>query len=47
MAHALVLEPDAISATAIRQRLRQGERNLPELMPEVEAYAVRNRLYGP
>jgi nicotinate-nucleotide adenylyltransferase len=45
LAHVLAMEPDTVSASALRARLRQGERHLPELLPEVEAYAVRHGLY--
>ncbi len=46
LAAQLQLEPDAVSATAIRERLRRGERDLAELDPEVEARILELGLYG-
>ena len=45
LAHVLAMEPDTVSASALRERLARGGRHLPELLPEVEAYAVRHGLY--
>ena len=43
--HSLQIEPDAISASSIRRRLAAGERDLPELLPPVEAYILAQQLY--
>lgn len=46
LAHVLPMAADAVSATAIRARLRAGERDLPELAPAVEGYLRTHHLYG-
>ena len=46
LGHVLAMPPDDVNATALRQRLRAGERALPELAPEIEAYVRAHALYG-
>jgi nicotinate-nucleotide adenylyltransferase len=46
LAHVLATPPDDVNASALRARLRAGERALPELLPEVEAYVRAHALYG-
>ena len=45
LANRLELEPDAVSATDLRARLRRGQRHLPELEDSVEAYILEHHLY--
>ena len=42
---ALQIEPDSVSASSIRQRLAAGQRDLPDLLPTVEAYILAHKLY--
>lgn len=46
LAHVLTMPADDVNATALRARLRAGERGLPELLPTVEAYIRAHHLYG-
>ncbi len=46
LAHRLAAPADAIAAADLRARLARGERQLPELRPEVEAYVLSHHLYG-
>lgn len=45
LAHVLDLPADATSATAIRDRWRAGERDLPELPPAVARFVAEHGLY--
>ena len=45
LGHALRLPADAVNSTNLRARLEAGERNVPEVHPEVLAYIVRHGLY--
>ena len=46
VAHVLDLEPDDVSATAIRAALREGRPVAQWLQPQVEEYVRRSGLYG-
>ncbi|MGE3175150.1 MAG: nicotinate (nicotinamide) nucleotide adenylyltransferase [Planctomycetota bacterium] len=46
LAHRLHMQPDAVAAADLRRRLQVGERNLPELLPAVEARIRTAHLYG-
>lgn len=45
-AHVLAVQPDAVNATALRERLGRGERCLAELDPLVEQRVLARHLYG-
>lgn len=46
LAHRLQMTADAVAAADLRRRLRAGERDLPELLPSVEARIRSAHLYG-
>lgn len=43
--HVLQVPPDDVAATSLRERLRRGERELPELEPAVRRYCEDHALY--
>jgi nicotinate-nucleotide adenylyltransferase len=43
---ALPAAADQVNASALRARLRRGDRNVPELAPEVEHYIREHKVYG-
>lgn len=46
LAGSIAMPTDDVSASGLRERLRQGERGLPELVPAVEAHVLAHHLYG-
>jgi nicotinate-nucleotide adenylyltransferase len=46
LASSIAMEPDAVSATDLRERIARGERSIAELDPNVESYIREHKLYG-